>query len=157
MPNIHARQIAWLIRHHEACVQAIQNSRGIPLADLATLEPIDPPTVRVLLDDRFETLRPDLAWFVQFGPRSPRSLLLVDAVHRFDPSRIGSWPRLRAGVRLQSRCPTWMLVHASHPKVVAAIAAGFVHQRELMPVVMGPELHRPDPGPRFPRPRLLVP
>jgi hypothetical protein len=171
MPSTHARQIAWLIRHPEACVHAVQAARSIPLADLATLERSDPPSIRVLLDGRLETLQPDLAWFIRFGPSRQRGLLLVDAVQRFDPASIGAWPRLRAGIRLQIRCPTWMIVHAPRHRVVAAIEAGFVHQRELMPILMGPDHPRADLGQAphwladvgierdvfFPRPRLLTP
>lgn len=147
MPTPRIRQIAWLTRHPEACVHAVQATHGIPPADLTTLERTEPPSIRVLLDDRLSTLRSDLAWFVHFGPDRQRGLLLVDAVQHFDPTSIGSWPRLRAGVRLQTRCPTWMIVHTPHHAVITAISAGFVHQRELMPILMGPEHPPPGLGP----------
>lgn len=160
-PSNHPTLVAYLANHPESCAHALQAARNLPPVDLQTLDPIPPPTLRVLANGQITSLQPDLAWLARFGPTHPQSLVLVDAVERFEPARVWSWPRLRAGLRLQARCPTWLLVYSPRQSVLAAIEHGFTHQRELMPILFGPERVRfnPDPvlvHPASPACRLLT-
>lgn len=138
-----------LARHPEICIQAVQAARNLPPADLSTLRPFDPPPLRLIHEGRIQTLRPRFAWTIQYGVAHahPRALVLAESVDHFDPLCTWTWPRLRAGIRLAQRAPTWLVIHTRREAVLRAIGDAFADQRDLMPVLVGPHPYAPENAP----------
>lgn len=126
--------IRHLARHPESCFSALESACALAPIRRDSIEFRSALALDVFVRGESEPLRPDLAWFAEFS--SETGLLMVVVADRLRVADLWRWPCLRAGARMALRCPTWLMVVATRRLVGEAIEDLFVHQRELMPIVV---------------------